>query len=124
MRSSSATGRVICSRSPSSSWYCLADAVARGEQLGQAAELDAHDRGLDVGEPVVVAEFVERGHRQGRHSLTADRGRDAVGVQLARVGDQVGVGVASAPPSPEVMPLRPWKLNAVDIGEAAGRRPL
>ena len=56
---------------------------AVGHQLRQAAELDAHHRGLHVGHAVVVARHVEGRHGQRGGALAAHGGRDAVGVQLA-----------------------------------------
>ena len=45
--------------------------------------------------------------------------RDAVGVQPARDAASSASSVVSAPPSPAVIPLRPWKLKRGDVGEAA-----
>ena len=99
--------------------------LPRGEQLGEPAELHPHDRGLHVAEPVVVARLVE-----GRHGERGSGPRESRPVRCRRCA-ACGRGPSaprrrptSAPPSPLVIPLRPWKLNAARSARLPAGRPL
>ena len=92
-----------------------------GDQVGEPPELDAHDRGLHVGHPVVEAGLLEGRHGQRGLSLPRERGGDAVGVERAGPVHQRGVVADQRAALAAGDALAAVEAEGGQVGEAARR---
>ena len=103
-----------------------ATARRRPSRSGSRSSWASMIAACDVREPVVVADLVERRDRQRRAGPAREgAARCRRCAACGRASATPSSSVVSAPPSPAVMPLRPWKLKqAMSARLPAGRAPV